>query len=152
MSLVLLDTNVFVHAYDPGDARKQVRAEEVLGEFQPTRLAAISAQVLGEFFRVVTTRLDPAIAAPQALELVGLLAQSFTPWSIDDVIVLEAARGVRDHKMGYWDAQIWATARLRGARFVLSEDFDDGRVLEGVTFLDPFSPAFEAGPLIAGRS
>lgn len=142
MSSVLLDTNVLVYAYDPGDGAKQATAETVLRALQPTGLAALSAQVLDEFFRVVTSRVKPAIPVAEAVELLGELAQSFTVWSVDDVVVLEAARGVRDHQLPYWDAQVWATARLRGARWVLSEDFGDGRTIEGVTFRDPLRAGF----------
>jgi predicted nucleic acid-binding protein len=140
--LILLDTNVLVYAYDPGDKRKQLLAGRQLEEIQPTRLAALSTQVLAEFFDVVTRRLEPRITARAAVELVSALAQSFATWPVDDVVVLEAARGVRDYRMSYWDAQVWATARLRGARVVLTEDFSDGQTLEGVTFRDPFAAGF----------
>ena len=32
------------------------------------------------------------------------------------MIVLEALRGVRDHQISYYDAQIWASARLNRFR------------------------------------
>jgi len=34
---------------------------------------------------------------------------------------------------------LWATARDAGCRVILSEDFQDGQMLEGVTFLNPFA-------------
>jgi len=58
------------------------------------------------------------------------------------LVVLEAARGVRDHKMSFWDAQIWATARLNQITCILSEDFNTGSVVEGVRFVSPFAPGF----------
>jgi predicted nucleic acid-binding protein len=33
---------------------------------------------------------------------------------------------------------LWATADRIGVRYLLSEDYQDGRVLGGVTFVDPF--------------
>jgi predicted nucleic acid-binding protein len=57
-------------------------------------------------------------------------------------IVLEAARGVRDHQLAYYDAQIWAAARLNQTQLILSEDFQDGQILEGVRFINPFSDGF----------
>ncbi len=36
---------------------------------------------------------------------------------------------------------LWATARRAGCRLLLSEDFQDGRDLGGVLFLNPFDPA-----------
>lgn len=36
------------------------------------------------------------------------------------MIVLESARGVRDHRFSFWNAQIWATARLNQISVVLA--------------------------------
>jgi len=57
-------------------------------------------------------------------------------------ITLEASRGVRDHRLAYYDAQIWACARLNQIPVVLSEDFQDGSTLEGVRFVNPFGEGF----------
>ena len=59
------------------------------------------------------------------------------------MIVLEAARGARDHDLAYYNAQIWASARLNQVTVVFSEDFNDGQVLEGVRFVNPFSSKFQ---------
>ena len=67
--------------------------------------------------------------------------------AVTPLVVLEAARGVSTHRLHYWDAQVWATARLNQIPVVLTEDFAHGRVLEGVQFLDPFSPAFDSAAL-----
>jgi predicted nucleic acid-binding protein len=58
------------------------------------------------------------------------------------MIVLEAARGVRDRSLSYYDAQIWATARLNQIPLVFSEDFTDGSVIEGVRFVNPLAGDF----------
>ncbi len=63
------------------------------------------------------------------------------------LVVLDAGRGVRDHRLSYFDAQLWATARLNQIPLVLSEDFTHGRTLEGVRFLNPFEPAFSPAAL-----
>ena len=55
---------------------------------------------------------------------------------------VEAARGVRDHNLSFWEAQIWATAKLNQIPVVLSQDFTSGSVVEGVRFLDPFAAYF----------
>ncbi|MDI6638436.1 MAG: PIN domain-containing protein, partial [Bacillota bacterium] len=67
-------------------------------------------------------------------------------WRVLDVttfIILEAIRGVRDHQLPFWDAQIWATARLNQVPVVLSEDFASSRTLDGVLFVNPFADGFE---------
>ena len=52
-------------------------------------------------------------------------------------------RGVKDHRFGYYDAQIWAIAKLNQVPVVLSEDFASGASVEGVTFSNPFEEAFD---------
>jgi predicted nucleic acid-binding protein len=49
-------------------------------------------------------------------------------------IVLETARGVRTYKMSYWNAQIWASATLHQIPVIFSEDFNEGTVVEGISF------------------
>jgi predicted nucleic acid-binding protein len=39
---------------------------------------------------------------------------------------------------------LWATADRVGVRYLLTEDFQDGRVLGGVTFVNPFEGGNEA--------
>ncbi len=66
-------------------------------------------------------------------------------WEIIDVtgpIVLEATRGVSTYKMSYWDAQIWASARLYQIPVIFSEDFNVGAVVEGIRFVNPFAEDF----------
>jgi predicted nucleic acid-binding protein len=58
------------------------------------------------------------------------------------LIVIEAARGVRDHSLAYYDAQIWAAARLNQVSVIFSEDFNIGSTLEGISFVNPFASDF----------
>jgi len=52
---------------------------------------------------------------------------------------MEAARGVKEHRFSYWDAQIWAAAKLNQVPVIFSEDFASGSTVEGVTFVNPFA-------------
>ena len=49
---------------------------------------------------------------------------------------------MRAHKLAYYDAQLWATARLNQVPAIFSEDFDTGATLDGVRFVNPFAPDF----------
>ena len=49
-----------------------------------------------------------------------------------------AILAVHHHGLTYWDAMLWATARDAGCGLVISEDFQDGRTLGGVNFVNPF--------------
>jgi predicted nucleic acid-binding protein len=144
---VLLDTNVIVYAYDRSNRSKQQRALEAMRGLVRSGRGRLSAQVLGEFYRVVTGKLAPALTAPDAHSQVTLLAQAWPVLPITSFIVLEATRGARDHRLPYWDAQVWATARLNQIETVLTEDFTDGQAIEGVRFVDPFSRSFDLARL-----
>jgi predicted nucleic acid-binding protein len=50
----------------------------------------------------------------------------------------EAARAVYLHEMSWYDALIWASARAAGCSTLYTEDFQDGRDVEGVTYRNPF--------------
>jgi predicted nucleic acid-binding protein len=39
---------------------------------------------------------------------------------------------------------LWATARRAGCRLIVTEDFQDGRELGGVRFVNPFGDALPA--------
>ncbi len=64
-------------------------------------------------------------------------------FDVTGMVVLPASCGVRDHQMNFWDAQIWATARLNQVPVVFSEDFNVGASIEGVRFVNPFSADFQ---------
>jgi len=140
---LFIDTNVLVYAYDRAEPEKQARALEVLDKLAHAGAGAVSAQVLAEFAFVVTSKLP----APLTLEEAYVRVENFLRiWRIVDLtgmIVLEAIRGAREHRFNYWDAQIWAAARLNQIPLVLSEDFRDGAVVEGVRFVNPFVDGFD---------
>jgi predicted nucleic acid-binding protein len=58
-------------------------------------------------------------------------------------VVLEAARGARDHSLASYDAQIWAVAHLNQTQVIFSEVSQHGQVLEGVQFTNPFHSEFD---------
>ena len=79
------------------------------------------------------------ISVEQAVRPLERHVRTWQVVDVTDFIVLEAARGVRDHAMSFWDAQVWATAELNQIPVVLSEDFASGSVIEGVQFENPFA-------------
>ena len=50
---------------------------------------------------------------------------------------------MREHGLSYYDAQIWAVARLNQVPVIFSEDFNSNSVLDGVRFVNPFSAEFD---------
>ena len=140
---ILLDTNVLVYAHDTRDWRKQGVAVALYDRLVRRDRAAISTQTLSEFFNAATRRLPDAMTAVEALRVLSDYARSCTVIPLTADAVLDAARAAPAPSISIWDAQIWAVARLNGIRYVLSEDWQDGRELDGVRFLNPFAPGFD---------
>ena len=59
----------------------------------------------------------------------------------DESDLAVAVIAVEQHGLSFWDAMLWATARRAGCRVLLSEDFQDGRDLGGILFVNPLEPA-----------
>ena len=134
-------------SYATAEPDKRARALDTLDWLVLHGRGKTSTQVLGEVFSVVTTKLRPPRSACDAFSDIAMLARAWPVLPVTPFVVLEAARGVRDHVLNYWDAQLWATARLNQVPRVLSEDFAHGRVLEGIEFINPFAPSFELAAL-----
>ena len=142
-TVFLVDTNVLVYAYDPADGVKQGRAMALLERLGARRIGSLSVQVLGEFFVTVTRKIAPPLSEAEAERSLTNYARSWRVFDITSLAVQEAARGVQRYRLSYWDALIWATAKLNAVPSVLSEDFNDGSLLEGVRFVNPFTPRFD---------
>lgn len=140
----LLDTNVLVYAYDPRSAAKQQVAIALIDVLVTSRQAVLSVQCLSEFFVVATSRLPDPLSPHDALDSAEHLAQACRVVELTTAVVLEGLRGSVRHHLSPWDALIWAAAKLNQIPYVLTEDAEHGRILEGVRYLDPFSPAFDA--------
>jgi predicted nucleic acid-binding protein len=140
---VLVDTNVLVYAYDRAEPQKQQQAIALLDQLVQHDMSALTTQILAEFFVTVTRKLAAPLSPADAYTRIEHFLLAWTVYETSGLVVLEAARGVRDHQLSYWDAQIWATARLYQLPVVLSEDFSSGSSLEGVRFVNPFDPAFQ---------
>ncbi len=147
---VLVDTNVLVYAYDRSEPVKQRRALEVLDQLAVAGAGALTAQVLAEFFVTLTTKIAAPLSVSAAYQRLANYLRSWTVLDTTGLIVLEAARGVRDHQFNFWDAQIWAAARLNQIPIVFSEDFSPGQVTEGVRFVNPFAEDFVLADWLAG--
>jgi len=140
---VLVDTNILVYAYDRSEPQKQQQALQILDQLATAGVGALSTQILAEFFVTVTRKLSAPLSPDDAYRRLENYLQSWTILDLTPMVVLEAARGVRQHRLSYWDAQIWATARLNQIGVVFSEDFNVGGTLEGVHFTNPFAPNFQ---------
>lgn len=148
MDQVLIDTNVFVYSCDRRNFEKLEQAIRVMASLQELACGCIGVQTLAEFFSATTRGQSPMLSVANACERQAELARMWRVFDLTPAIALEAAAGVREHRLNYWDAQLWATARLNQVPLVLSEDFQDGQWLKGVRFVNPFSAKFDIEALL----
>ena len=133
---VFIDTNVFLYARDDRYPEKQGIAQAWLAGLALREAGVVSPQVLGELHNVVLRGrlpVDP-VAMREAIRVLE-------PWSTGatDLELIALSWSLRG-KTGFqwWDCVILGSAIRAGCRYLLSEDYQHGREVEGVTILDPF--------------
>jgi predicted nucleic acid-binding protein len=141
---VLIDTNVLVYLYDELNPAKQLQAQLVLRGLAEAGVGAVSTQVLSEFFSAATRRLRPRLSLEIALAELERHARVWNILNVTAPVVIAAGHAVRDHSLSFWDAQLWAVAKLNQFETILSEDFQSGSRLGGVRFVNPFAADFRA--------
>jgi predicted nucleic acid-binding protein len=130
-----VDTNIWVYAVDDADEAKQDRAREVLRRIEQ---AVVSAQVLNEFYTVVTRKLDRPMSPEQAAAAVEDMSQLLVV-PVDRYLTLDAIALSRSHQLSLWDAAIVEAARSASCAEVLTEDLQDGRSFDGVVVRNPLA-------------
>jgi predicted nucleic acid-binding protein len=136
--LISLDTNVLIYAFDFDAGKKRARARDLVNTIAGRGDAPIALQVLGEFHAASRRK---GIDLQDALNFVDYVRTFFEVVALNLDAFDSAVRIVIQHQIPVWDAMLWATLDQAGCRTLLTEDFQDGRTLGGVTFLNPFNPA-----------
>ena len=131
-----VDTNVLVYLFDDQAPAKRALAR---GLFSPgAGKLVLSAQVLGEFFQVVT-RKTRTLTPEQALRAARSLSR-LRIWPIHRELVLGAMRRSDVSRLSYWDALIVETAIEAQASRLLTEDLRHGQRFGPVRVVNPFRP------------
>jgi predicted nucleic acid-binding protein len=129
---VFLDTNILVYATSDGDARGPIAQKLILNRGQ------ISVQVLNEFVSVARRKLRRPW--PRILEDL----QSFQTALPEPIAISfathQSALGIAERDgLSFYDALIVASALEVGCTTLLTEDMQDGRVIDGrLTIHNPF--------------
>jgi predicted nucleic acid-binding protein len=130
-----LDTNILVYAVDDADSAKKQTARTLLAE---TTDIVVSAQVLNEFYVVITRKFSPAVEPDTARNLVRRLARlSCVP--VDAPLVQLAIDAGQRWQLPHWDALVIEAARQAGCARVLTEDLSAGAVYHGLRIENPFA-------------
>ena len=133
-----IDTNIFLYANDSADPAKREQARQIIRNGIADETAVLSAQVLGEFFTVVTSRISAPLSAEEAEGVIGVL--SVLPViEIDLRLVLRATDIHKLYGISYWDSLIVAAAQRAGCTQILTEDLNTGQSYHDILTVNPFS-------------
>jgi len=132
---VFIDTNVFVYADDAGAKLKRPRARKAISDLIRERRAVVSTQVMQEYYVAATRKLglSPEKARGRVERLNRLDTVVVRPETILGAIDLH-----RLHAISFWDALVVKAASLGGCARLLSEDLNDGQIIDGVRIVNPF--------------
>jgi predicted nucleic acid-binding protein len=135
---VFVDTNVFVYCFDTADPTKFQAAREWRSELWKHRLGRISFQVLQELYWTGTQKW-PLLRKELQAEIRDLL--EWHPVVINSEILEHGWEIQARYKISFWDSLIVAAAKAASCRYLLTEDSQEGREMDGVVVVNPFRSA-----------
>jgi predicted nucleic acid-binding protein len=130
-----VDTNLLVYAVDSSEPRKCLAAGNWVDALWSTNSAALSWQVIQEFYANASRKLR--MPESQARRL----AVNYLQWNPLDMNrdLIERAWYWQDQsQISYWDGLIVAAAEELECPWLLSEDFQTGRKFGNLTVVNPF--------------
>lgn len=137
MSRVALDSNILIYAELEPDSEKGKRCVDLI--LRVARDGVIPAQVLGEYLRFVQRRVPAAFE--ESIRQARIYQTVFlTPPTTAD-IVNRASDLAHAHRLQFWDCIVCAASMQAGAKALLTEDMQDGRVIDGLHLINPFASA-----------
>ena len=141
----LIDTNVLVYVFDPGDPRKQRIAAELLDRGLQGDSVRIPHQAIVEFVAATTRprtrgrspRL-PLLTTEAATREAEEWLATFEVLYPNEALVRTALRGAAAYQLAWYDAHLWAYAEYYLLSELFSEDFEHNRLYGTVRAVNPF--------------
>jgi predicted nucleic acid-binding protein len=137
----LVDTNVLVYVFDPGEPRKQHMAAELLDEGLQLDSLRLAHQTVVEFVWAVTRPRrgrKPLMSRAAAFREAEELLAQFVVLYPNEPLVHTALRGASAYQLSWYDAHMWAYAEHYGLSELYSEDFEHNRLYGTVRAINPF--------------
>ncbi|HEY2159057.1 MAG TPA: PIN domain-containing protein [Isosphaeraceae bacterium] len=136
----LVDSNIVVYAHDADEPEKQPVARDLLVRLSAAGHLIFSVQVLNEFSSVMMRPRRPSPMTPDVLlETLKDLANLAEIVPVTASMTFLALDAMTRHSLSFWDALIWAAAKENGISRIYSEDFQNGRDIEGVRIINPLA-------------
>jgi predicted nucleic acid-binding protein len=135
MIRVALDSNILIYAELEPESEKGTRSADLI--LRAARDGVIPAQVLGEYLRFIQRRVPEAFE--DAIRQASIYQAAFLTPQTTDVTINAACALAHAHRIQLWDCVVCAASAQAGAKVLLTEDMQDGRVLDGLRLINPFA-------------
>jgi predicted nucleic acid-binding protein len=146
-STYLVDSNILLYAYDASEAQKRDRAIELLQQLTESGSGVLTVQVLGEFYVNAIRKIRPPMLPEAAAERVAHYSFVWPVLDLTASVLNEAIRCAMRYRLSYWDALVWAVAKVNDIPVILSEDIQSSGAIEGVRIINPLLPTFDRATL-----
>jgi predicted nucleic acid-binding protein len=134
-----LDTNVFVYAFDVDAPSKARKSDALIRSGIHTGEGIVSYQVVQEFFNVAFKKFPKSMNAREAHTYYASVFRPMLSVMFSPALLLRGL-GIREqHRIPWYDALIVAAAVESECTMLYTEDFQDGRKIEGVEIRNPFT-------------
>lgn len=136
---VFLDTNVLLYSITTAPA--EIHKRDVARALIDSGDCALSVQVLNEFFYQATRVSRASRLAPEDAIALIVRWRRF-PVQPNDLALFDSTWEIhRRTKYSWWDSAIVAAARAMGCEKLMTEDMDNGRIIDSVRIENPFRDA-----------
>ena len=137
---VFIDTNILIYAHDLDAGNKHSLAREIVKNLWEQRTGVLSTQVLQEFYINVTRKIPSPLSLMEAREII----RSYLCWEIKEISALSVIRASEieeQYHISFWDALVIVAAHTAKADKILTEDLNQGQMIEGIRIENPFETA-----------
>lgn len=137
----LVDTNILVYCYDPGDPVRREAARRLLRKGAAKDELRIPHPAMVEFVNAVTRGRAGGrslLTRKEAWRQAEDLLNEFPVLYPNESVFRTALLGMAAYKFSWYDAHLWAYAEHFGLPEILSEDFEHRRRYDTVRGRNPF--------------
>ena len=134
--MICFDTNILVYATASISDVRVMRARNLVARAMRTASCMLLLQALAEFNSVAICK--ARIPVKDIRKTIDAWRAILPMQAADEGDLLIALDAVSARRLAFWDAMLWASAQRTGVGHLLTEDLQDGFVLQGVTFINPF--------------
>jgi len=140
------DTNLLVYAFDNNEPVKNAISKKLIHDFGSDGNLVLSTQVLQELYVTLTKVGRSLLTLEDAEEIVNDFAE-FPLVQVDKKIISRAMKRHQSKVFSFRDALIVEAALQSGCSQLLSEDMQDGVVIDSLTIRNPFANSGDSIPI-----